>query len=138
MQVMKRAGTCAIAVLILGFLSAPAPAGAAADNVVALKGGSGRGESSVVPPKFVHREKPIYPIKAQRAKKGGTVVVEVWIDTDGSIISAKVIKAAGWGFSEAALRAAKNSVFTPGLINGRPAKAKIKIPYKFVYEQMGK
>lgn len=65
--------------------------------------------------------KPRYPALARMGHASGTVMVEVLVDEDGKVIAAKAISGHPllWGVS---VEAAKNSLFSPTLIAGRPVK----------------
>lgn len=76
-------------------------------------------------------EKVHYPEIAKRAGIEGKVFVKAVLDTDGSIISAEVVKGIGAGCDEAALKAINETQFTPGYKDGEPVKTEITIPVKF-------
>jgi len=73
---------------------------------------------------------PSYPEMAKRARAEGKVEVEVVIDTNGKVISAKAVKgpAALQGAAEQAARMAR---FTPTLLTGQPVKVSGVIFYNF-------
>jgi TonB family protein len=75
--------------------------------------------------------KPRYPALARAGHASGTVVVEVLIDEEGKVITAKAISGHPllWGVS---VEAAKNSLFSPTLIAGRPVRVTGVIQYNFV------
>lgn len=84
-----------------------------------------------VPPGFVSRPIPKYPTLARRAGREGEVVLEIWLEPDGSISKIEIVKSAGWGFDKAALKAAHSSRFTPGQIEGQPVRSRVRAPYIF-------
>jgi len=78
---------------------------------------------------------PEYPAAARAAGVEGVVILKLTIDADGKVVNAKVAEAAGHGFDEAAIRAAKMTAFEPArFANGNPFKAIIRYRYEFSLE----
>ena len=73
---------------------------------------------------------PAYPEAARRMQTSGTVVVEVVIDVNGRVISAKATSGPAV-LREAAERAALQARFTPALLTGQPVKMSGTINYNF-------
>lgn len=64
-----------------------------------------------------------------------TVVVQMQVNNDGTVKSAKVISGTvGYGFEEAAMKVAGRLRFRPGKIKGRPTKMLVKLPIMFKLE----
>jgi protein TonB len=76
---------------------------------------------------------PLYPDIARRARAMGTVDVEVVIDTNGKVISAKAVRGPGI-LQQAAETAAKLARFTPTLLSGQPVKIAGVITYNFTLQ----
>jgi protein TonB len=76
---------------------------------------------------------PSYPDAAKRARIGGTVDVEVVIDINGKVISAKAARGPGL-LQQAAEMAAKMARFTPTLLSGQPMKVVGVITYNFTLQ----
>lgn len=112
--------------------SAPSTAVVKQDSAPGSDGGYIAAETLTTPPGFLVRQAAVYPVMARHAGKEGEVIIEVWLEPDGSVAMAKVTQKAGWGFDEAALEAARSSVFSPGRIDGKPVRTKARVPYKFV------
>jgi tetratricopeptide (TPR) repeat protein/primosomal replication protein N len=75
--------------------------------------------------------KPAYPMTVTRPRPAGIVNVRVLIDTEGKVIEAK----ATCGHPELAkvsVSAARRSMFSPTLIDGKPVKVSGVIVYNFV------
>ena len=73
---------------------------------------------------------PMYPETAKRMRIAGTVSVDVVIDENGKVISAK----AGGGpvtLRDAAVLAALRARFSPTKLSGQPVKVSGVINYKF-------
>ena len=73
---------------------------------------------------------PTYSITAQRSNAEGRVVVEVELNEEGEVVSAKATSGHPM-LRGSAEDAAKRSKFKPGLFNNRPIKAKGAIIYNF-------
>jgi protein TonB len=73
---------------------------------------------------------PAYPPMAKKTRATGTVEVEVIIDTNGKVISAKAVKGPALLLA-AAEQAAKQARFTPSLLSGQPVKISGVINYTF-------
>jgi protein TonB len=80
--------------------------------------------------KAVSLPAPAYPDAAKRMRLTGTVEIEVVIDTNGKVISAKAVKGPSllMGAAEQAARLAR---FTPTLLSGQPVRVSGIITYNF-------
>jgi protein TonB len=72
-----------------------------------------------------------YPEIAKRAGIEGKVYVQAFIDEDGNVANAKIIKGIGGGCDETALDAVKQTKFKPGRQRGTPVKVQVSIPIVF-------
>jgi TonB family protein len=78
-------------------------------------------------------EKPIYPPIARQAHASGTVVIQVVIDEEGNIISARAVS--GHPLLQAVcVDAARKSKFSGTTLAGQPVKVTGVITYNFVAE----
>jgi TonB family protein len=75
--------------------------------------------------------KPKYPAEAKAAGARGTVVVHVFIDESGSVISTRAVSGNPL-LLDAAETAACSARFTPTLLSGKPVKVWGSINYNFV------
>ena len=73
---------------------------------------------------------PAYPDNARRTSIEGTVDVEVLIDENGKVLSAKVISGPAV-LRDSAVQAALRARFTPTKLSGQPVKVTGKIVYNF-------
>jgi len=76
--------------------------------------------------------RPEYPQDAAIRRLEGTVIVQVEIDEAGNVITASDMCQGPPYLSEAAVRAAWKSRFSPTKISGVPIKVKGVIQYNFV------
>jgi protein TonB len=76
---------------------------------------------------------PAYPDMAKRAHAVGTVEVEVVIDLNGKVISAKALRGPAL-LQQTAEMAAKLAKFTPTLLSGQPVKVMGVITYNFTLQ----
>lgn len=83
--------------------------------------------------------KPSYPELARRANIEGTVWVKVLIDKNGKVRDVIILKDSGAnaGFEEAAIDAAKKTVWKPAISNGQPVAVWIgyKIDFRLKEQQ---
>jgi protein TonB len=77
-----------------------------------------------------------YPEIAIQQNIEGTVIVLVTIGPDGTLVSATIAVSSGnASLDEAALKAARASLYTPYLANGVPTEQQYKIVYDFRLNQ---
>ena len=85
-----------------------------------------------VQPELVGAKDPVYPELAVLAGVEGTVIVRMLVGLDGHVVRAVVYPPGpATMLDEAALTAARTSVFTPALANGHPVKVWVSRPYRF-------
>ena len=83
--------------------------------------------------KAISLPKPPYPPIARAAKASGTVVVQVTVDENGNVISARAVS--GHPLLQAgAVAAARSAKFSPTRLSGQPVKVTGVITYNFVAE----
>lgn len=82
-------------------------------------------------PRFLHRVVPSYPAFAREQQMQGTVILHLMIDRYGRVVSVTVLKKAGFGFDEAAVKAIGQSTFIPARNNGKPCSCRVIIPVRF-------
>lgn len=78
--------------------------------------------------------KPAYPQIAKLAGIEGTVYLKLLIDEKGNVAKAKVEQGVKDMIDEAALVAAKNSKFSPAILNNKPVKVWVILPIAFKLE----
>lgn len=77
------------------------------------------------------QKKLIYPTYAKDNGIEGTVEVRAFIDQNGDVKIAEVMKGIGYGCDDVARITILYTKFTPGLIRGKPVKTQIVIPLEF-------
>lgn len=83
-------------------------------------------------PMVVKRVVPDYPPLAKEAGVEGLVMVKVLVGKDGRVLDTRLVeKVQVRMLNDAALAAARQWVFTPGLANGRPVACWTAIPFRF-------
>jgi protein TonB len=87
--------------------------------------------SSIISGKAINKPAPPYPPIAKAANVQGTVVVQIVIDEQGSVISAKATGGPPLLLS-AAVQAAYKASFTPTVLGGQPVKVTGSMTYNFV------
>ena len=67
--------------------------------------------------------RPLYPERARRLGRGGSVVLDILVGPEGNVMRVVVVsESLGWGFGAAAREAYAKAVFTPPRANGRPVR----------------
>ncbi|MEO0124100.1 MAG: energy transducer TonB [candidate division WOR-3 bacterium] len=85
-----------------------------------------------VKPKPISIPKPDYPELARKAGIEGKAIVEAIVDTDGSVIEAKIFKSSGNPMlDEAAIAAARRAKFTPAKQRDMFVRVRVNIPFDF-------
>jgi protein TonB len=83
-------------------------------------------------PALVRKVEPRYPDLAREAGIEGTVTVQILVGLDGRVLRAIIApRGSVLMLDEAALEAARASVFTPALANGKPVKVWVSQQYRF-------
>jgi protein TonB len=85
-------------------------------------------------PSFIHRAMPVYPPLARRRGKEGRVVLTLLIDQTGKVQKIDVTEPAGYGLTEAAIEAVRNSTFAPARVNGEKVVSRTVLPIRFKLE----
>ena len=102
----------------------PPPAATPTPPRAPISGGVLNGKAIALP-------KPAYPPIARAAHAAGTVVVQVLIDENGNVVSAKAVS--GHPLLQAvAVAAARQARFSPTKLSGQPVKVTGVIQYNFV------
>ncbi|HXQ71670.1 MAG TPA: TonB family protein [Pyrinomonadaceae bacterium] len=102
----------------------PPPAPTPTPRTAPISGGVLNGKAISLP-------KPQYPPIARAAHAAGTVTVQVLIDENGSVVSAKAVS--GHPLLQAvAVAAARQARFSPTKLSGQPVKVTGVIQYNFV------
>jgi TonB family protein len=118
-----------------GLLGAETSTAGGADSTV--NRGSGAARSTAPALNRLREAKPIqtarvaYPPMALRMGLEGDVTLKIQIDADGRVTSAEIIKSAGMGFDEEALRSVKQSRFEPAQKDGQNVPAEFTYIYRF-------
>ncbi|HVS62671.1 MAG TPA: TonB family protein [Thermoanaerobaculia bacterium] len=89
----------------------------------------GRG---VVAPRVKSRPQPVFPMVAKRLRREADLNIEVLVDENGEVIDTRIQSKAGYGFDEAADRAAQRTIFFPATKNGVRVKmwTSLRISFK--------
>lgn len=85
----------------------------------------------VINGKAVHKPQPVYPTIAKAGRISGTVTVQILVDEQGRVVSAKATNGNAL-LHAAAVQAAYQARFTPTTLSGQPVKVSGVITYNFV------
>jgi len=91
------------------------------------------GETIDEPPVMIHEEIPEYPLVAQELGIEADVTILALVGESGKVKKAKVwlCSSPGYGFEEAAVKAAYKSRYLPGKENGKPYDCWVTYKVKF-------
>lgn len=78
----------------------------------------------------------IYPERAEKEGLEGTVVVSIFVDKDGEINEARVIKSDNSVFNQAAVDAVRKTTFAPAKQNGIPISVRMTVKVGFALDEM--
>lgn len=94
--------------------------------------GGGQGGNSIVDGGYINLPMPPYPRLALENEEEGTVRIEVIVEPNGNISSAKIVKSSGSSrLDSAALKAARGANIKPKMINGEPVRSRFITPFNF-------
>jgi len=82
-------------------------------------------------PMVVKRVVPVYPDLARQAGLEGTVWLKLWIDKEGKVKKAVIVKSDAEILNQAAIDAAVQWLFTPALQQDKPVAVWMAVPFKF-------
>jgi TonB family protein len=88
----------------------------------------GRG---ITPPRAVHTRDPAYPEELRQTRMGGTVVLRIVVDSDGTVHSIGVKRTFHPLFDVAAAMAVKDWTFRPATLNGKPVAMVVNVEMNF-------
>ena len=72
-----------------------------------------------------------YPEAARQQGIQGRVFVKAYVNEQGNVTHAEIIKGIGYGCDEASINAVKQIKFVPGKQKGVPVKTQVAIPLLF-------
>lgn len=81
-------------------------------------------------PILVHMPTPVYPEIARTAEVQGTVVLQLQVGPDGSVLDVRVLRGHPM-LNEAAIQAARAARFRPATQQGRPVPVWVQFPVRF-------
>lgn len=87
--------------------------------------------STLISSKALQKPAPPYPAIAKAANVQGTVAVQIVVDEQGRVVSAKATSGPPL-LQAAAVQAAYRALFTPTVLGGQPVKVTGSITYNFV------
>jgi TonB family protein len=88
----------------------------------------------ISPPAVTHRLLPVYTEAARRARIEGAVILQLVIDTEGSVQEMTVLRGLPLGLTEAAVTAVEQWRFEPSTLSGRPVAVRYTLTVWFNLE----
>jgi protein TonB len=111
-----------------GIVGAPAGGARAHDDESAATLGE---EEVSEPARLLARAPAVYPAAAREQEIEADVPLEIVVDTRGAVTEARLLRAAGRGFDEAALSAVRGYRFSPAKKDGRLVRARMRWTVQF-------
>lgn len=79
----------------------------------------------------------LYPLEARNRGYEGMVLVKVLVDEGGTVRNIRIARTSGISMLDsAAVQTAKNFVFSPAIVDGKPTQLWVTIPVEFKLEEM--
>lgn len=97
--------------------------------------GPGTGERGFRPAKPTQTAKVSYPPMALRMGLEADVTLKVFVDAEGKVTKVEIVKSAGMGFDEEALRTVRQFRFEPALRDGEKISSEFTYIYRFRLEK---
>ncbi|NYF79418.1 TonB family protein [Granulicella arctica] len=88
---------------------------------------------NVLPPTLTHSVEPHFTKEALKAKKSGSVLVQLWVGQDGLPSHLHLVKSLGYGLDEKAMEAISKYRFKPATEGGTPVTVVLNIEVNFKY-----
>jgi TonB family protein len=85
----------------------------------------------VQPPRLLRGVEPDFTMAARASKYGGKVLVNLWIEPDGSISHLSLVRPIGMGLDESALAAVQKYQFAPATQDGNPIRVELNLEVNF-------
>lgn len=85
----------------------------------------------LIAPQPIRVERPRYTSEAMRERLSGRVVVEAAVGADGVVTAARVIESLDDGLDQAALAAARQWLFRPATLDGKPVPVVVPVELTF-------
>jgi TonB family protein len=82
-------------------------------------------------PVLIYSVEPQHSEEARKAKVGGNVLVNCWVDPNGLPSHIRVIRGIGHGLDEMAIAAVRQYRFEPAMENGKPVLVELNVEINF-------
>jgi periplasmic protein TonB len=85
----------------------------------------------VLPPQLIYSTPPEFSEEARKEHKGGTVLINLWVDENGNPLHVHVLRGVGYNLDENAVAAVKTYRFKPATQNGKPVLVELNVEVNF-------
>jgi TonB family protein len=85
----------------------------------------------VKPPKLLHAKEPEFNEVARALRYSGAVLVNLWLQPDGTVSHLSLVRALGLGLDERALAAVQKYTFSPATMNDVPVLVELNVEVNF-------
>lgn len=95
-----------------------------------------RAKREVIAPALLEYE-VLYPLEARNRGYEGMVLVKVLVDEEGTVRNVSIARTSGISMLDsAAVQTAKNFVFSPAIVDGKPTQLWVTLPVEFKLKEM--
>ena len=85
----------------------------------------------VKPPKILRAKEPDFNDPARRLLYSGDVMINLWLQPDGTVTHLSLVRPVGLGLDERALAAVQKYVFSPATMNDKPVLVELNVEVNF-------
>ena len=82
-------------------------------------------------PVLIHTVPPKYPESALKARQGGIVRVNLWVEKNGNPSHVRVVRGLGMDLDESAITAVRQYKFKPAMKNGIPVLVEVNLEVSY-------
>ena len=86
---------------------------------------------AIMPPKLLRSKEPEFSDAARGLKYSGTVLINFWLQPDGTVSHMSLVRPIGLGLDERALAAVQKYTFSPATMNGKPVLVELNVEVNF-------
>jgi TonB family protein len=85
----------------------------------------------ISPPKLLRAKEPEFNDAARGVRYSGVVLINLWLNPDGTVSHLSLVRPLGLGLDERALAAVQKYVFSPAMMNDEPVLVELNVEVNF-------
>jgi len=91
-------------------------------------------EETIIPPKALYKEPPVYPRQALSRGQDGVVILEYTVNTEGRVVDEVAIGSTSTSFTAAAKKAARQFLYEPAIDTKTNLPVEYQLQHKITFE----